>query len=153
MTGRGSDEATPPIRILLVDDNRHGLQARKLILEELGYRTATAGDPVEALETLEQQRFDLVVTDYRMPHMTGVEFVLKLREREPNMPAILVSGFVDVLGLTEANTGCNVVIQKSPNEVSQLVRAVARLVKTKPLRKPSSSQGGAPRKRKAQDAS
>ncbi|MBL8214314.1 MAG: response regulator [Bryobacterales bacterium] len=137
-----------------MDDNRHGLQARKLILEELGYRTATAGDPVEGLAVLEGQQFDIVVTDYRMPHMTGVEFVQKLRESRPDMPAILVSGFVDVLGLTEENTGCNVVIQKSPNEVTQLVRAVARLVKqAKPVRKPSGPAPGTARKRKAQDAS
>lgn len=137
-----------------MDDNRHGLQARKLILEELGYRTATAGDPVDGLAMLDGQQFDLVVTDYRMPHMTGVEFVQKLRETQPDMPAILVSGFVDILGLTEENTGCDVVIQKSPNEVSQLVRAVARLVnKGKPVRKPSGAAAGAARKRKAQDAS
>ena len=136
-----------------MDDNRHGLQARKLILEELGYLTATAGDPLEGLAVLDGQPFDLVVTDYRMPHMTGVEFVQKLRGRLPDMPAILVSGFVDVLGLTEDNTGCDVVIQKSPNEVTQLVRAVARLVKQgRPARKPSSAAAAA-RKRKARDAS
>ena len=109
---------------------------------------------MEGLAMLEGQQFDIVVTDYRMPHMTGVEFVQKLREGRPDMPAILVSGFVDILGLTEENTGCNVVIQKSPNEVTQLVRAVARLVKqAKPVRKPSGAAAGTARKRKAQDAS
>jgi CheY-like chemotaxis protein len=153
VTARGSDDSTPPIRILLVDDNRHGLQARKLILEELGYRTTTAGDPLEALASMDGQQFDLVVTDYRMPHMTGVEFIQKLRERDLHMPAILVSGFVDVLGLTEENTGCNVVIQKSPNEVSQLVRAVSRLItKSKPGRKPSGSVASSAKK-KAKDVS
>ncbi len=142
------------MRILLVDDNQHGLQARKLILEELGYQTMTAGDPLEALASLEVQQFDLVVTDYRMPHMSGVELIQKLRERDLHMPVILVSGFVDVLGLTEENTGSNVVIQKSPSEVSQLVRAVGRLVnKGKPSRKPSASAPSAPKKAKAKDVS
>lgn len=151
MSVSGADVPGNPIEILLVDDNKHGLLARKLILEQFGYRTTLAGDPLEALSTFGDHRYDIVVTDYRMPHMTGVEFIQKLRELNHQMPVILVSGFVDVLGLTEENTGSNAVIQKSPNEVNQLLRAVGRLAKT--ARKPQQSAEGTPKKRRKKDVS
>jgi CheY-like chemotaxis protein len=125
--------------ILLVDDNKLGLSARRSVLEELGHRIATASNGVDALEQFRNRRFDLVVTDYKMPRMDGLELIIGLREIAPDLPVILISGFVDSLGLNEESTGADVVIQKSANEVSHLVRAVARLLRKKPVRKPAAS--------------
>ena len=50
------------------------------------------------------------------------------------LPVVLISGFVDSLGLSEDNTGADVVIQKSNNEVAHLVRAVSRLLRRKKTR-------------------
>jgi CheY-like chemotaxis protein len=125
--------------ILLVDDNKLGLSARRSVLEELGHPIATASNGVDALEQFGTRRFDLVVTDYKMPRMDGLELIVGLREIAPDLPVILISGFVDSLGLNEESTGADVVIQKSANEVSHLVRAVARLLRKKPVRKPAAS--------------
>jgi CheY-like chemotaxis protein len=125
--------------ILLVDDNKLGLSARRSVLEELGHRIATASNGVDALEQFGSRRFDLVVTDYKMPRMDGLELIVGLREIAPDLPVILISGFVDSLGLNEESTGADVVIQKSANEVSHLVRAVGRLLRKKPARKPAGS--------------
>ena len=132
--------AVPAIqtRILLVDDNANGLKARKMVLEDLGYGIVTASNGHDALERFMPQRFDLVVTDYKMPRMDGLELIVNLRKLQPELPIILVSGFVDSLGLNEENTKADAVIQKSANEVSHLSRAVARLLRQKPARKPSS---------------
>lgn len=116
-------------RILLVDDNSAGLMARRVVLEELGYSTEGARDAMEALELFRAHHFDLVVTDFKMPSMDGVELITELRSFRPDIPIILISGFVDALGLTEAATGATVVIMKSANEVAHLVRSVGRLVK------------------------
>ncbi len=116
-------------RILLVDDNANGLKARQTVLEEHGYKIATATGADDALEQFSREKFDLVVTDYKMPHMNGLELILRLREKTPAVPIVLVSGFVDALGLSEQNTNADAVIQKSANEVSHLVRAVARLLR------------------------
>ena len=62
------------------------------------------------------------------------------------MVIVMVSGFVDTLGLNEATTGADAVIQKSNNEVTHLVRAVNRLLRRKPAKKPAS---GAPPEVKA----
>ena len=116
-------------RILLVDDNRSGLLARRAVLEELGYGTDGAPDGSSALEMFAKQHYDLVVTDFRMPDMDGVELISRLREHRPDLPVILISGFVDVLGLNEQTTGANTVIMKSANEVQHLIRATGRLLK------------------------
>lgn len=126
-----------PGRILLVDDNKLGLSARKCVLEELGHRIATASNGAEALDQFAREKFDLVVTDYKMPKMDGLELIGKLRKSVPELPIILISGFVDALGLSEDNTGADVVIQKSANEVSHMVRSVGRLLKRKPEKKPA----------------
>ena len=132
-------------RILLVDDNVNGLKARKTVLEELGYKIelATRGD--DALELFGRQRFDLVVTDYKMSSMDGLELIRILRMRTPAIPIILISGFVDALGLNEQNTNADAVIQKSANEVSHLVRAVARLLRQDKLRQRKPPLGEAQR--------
>lgn len=141
MPSRNSSPATNAARILLVDDNAHGLTARKNVLEELGHRVITCTSGAEALETFAHQQFDLVVTDYKMPRMDGLELIQSLRKASPDLPVILVSGFVDALGLTESNTGADAVIQKSAHEVSHLLRAVSRLLRRKPARK---GPGGEP---------
>lgn len=128
--------------ILLVDDNANGLKARKTVLEELGYTIVTAPNGSEALDQFGSEKFALVVTDYKMPRMDGLELIGHLRKREPNLPIILISGFADALGLNEDNTKADVVIQKNANEVSHLTRAVARLLRPKAARKPPRSAGG-----------
>jgi ATP-dependent Lon protease len=135
--------------ILLVDDNKLGLSARKCVLEELGHTIWTASNGVDALEQFASRKFDLVVTDYKMPRMDGLELIAGLRKTSPELPVILISGFVDSLGLSEENTGADVVIQKSANEVSHLVRSVGRLLRRKPVKKPAGSEGSAKVKRKS----
>jgi two-component system response regulator CpxR len=136
-------------RILLIDDNAHGLSARRSVLEELGYRISTAGTAADALEQFQRQQFDLVVTDYKMPRMDGIELIVRLRKLTPDLPVILISGFVDSLGLNEDNTGADAVIQKSANEVSHLVRTVSRLLRKAPSKKPAVSESPLKAKRKS----
>jgi CheY-like chemotaxis protein len=132
----------------LVDDNANGLTARKTVLEELGHKAVTASSGAEALETFAHHKFDMVVTDYKMPRMDGLELIGRLRKLAPDLPIILISGFVDALGLSEHNTGADAVIQKSANEVSHLIRAVARLQRRKPSKKPAVSETPLKAKRK-----
>src|SRR5215472_1276568 len=117
-----------PSHILLVDDNNHGLIARKAVLEELGYKICTAKTGEEALELYASRKFDLVVTDYKMPKMNGIELIQKIRKSDSNARIIMLSGFVEPLGLNEKSTGADVVITKSSGEVGNLLRSVSRLL-------------------------
>jgi CheY-like chemotaxis protein len=74
-----------------------------------------------------------------MPRMDGAELIRRIRKLDPTARVILLSGFVDPLGLTEENTGADAVITKSSNEPAHLVRSVKRLV-NRPARKPPASQ-------------
>jgi len=125
--------------ILLVDDNRDGLLVRRSLLEEVGCRVKMAANGEEGLKLFEAEKFDVVVTDYRMPRMDGAELIQHIRKLDPNARVILLSGFVEPLGLTEQNTGADAVITKSSNEPAHLVRSVKRLA-NRPVRKPPLSQ-------------
>src|SRR6478672_7978215 len=129
-------------RVLLVDDNRNGLLARKSVLEEHGYQVAAYSSPHDALTEFCDQTYDLVVTDYRMPRMNGAQLIAEMRLITPKIPIVLISGVVDVLGLDEKTTGANVVIPKSATEVTHLIRAVKRLLSVQPPKKPARSQPG-----------
>ena len=127
-------------RILLVDDNDHGLVARKVVLAELGYQVRTARNGEEALERFSEESFHLVVTDYKMPNMNGAELIRRIRREKPGMPIVLLSGQVETLGLDETSTGADVVIAKSATEVGHLTRALRSLLRQSATRKPPATQ-------------
>jgi CheY-like chemotaxis protein len=135
----------PAARILLVDDNRNGLKVRKTLLEEQGYVITIADCPEAGLHQFESHSFDMVITDYRMPKMDGVQLIAKIRALKPGIPVVLVSGVAEQLGLNEANTGADAVVAKTNNEPANLLRAVTRLLK----KKPAASQTVTARKRKS----
>jgi CheY-like chemotaxis protein len=129
-----------PPEILLVDDNHHGLIARKALLQELGYGVTTAMDGEEAFQLFLSRKYDLIITDHKMPGMSGSELIASVRRTRPAVRIIMLSGFVDGLGLTEENTGADVVISKSAGEIPHLLRAVTRLLSGRISRKPSRRQ-------------
>jgi CheY-like chemotaxis protein len=130
--------APPHPNILLVDDNQDGLLVRRTVLEELGYGVSIAQNGEEGLRLFESANFDVVVTDYRMPGMNGAELIRRIRKLNPNARIILLSAFVEMLGLTEENTGADVVIAKNSNEPAYLTRWVKRLL-NRAARKPPAS--------------
>ena len=129
-----------PVRLLLVDDHPAGLAARTSVLSELGFAITTATSAEIALEKFTAEPFPLVVTDYKLPGKTGVDLIAGIRAVSPDARIVLISGFVDALGLTEHSTGADAVLTKSANEVSQLIRAVNRLLRRSVAKKPGSAR-------------
>lgn len=123
---------------MLVDDHPAGLAARGSVLTELGFAITTAGSAEVALKKFQAEPFPLVVTDYKLPGMTGVDLIAGIRAVAPETRIVLISGFVDALGLTEQSTGADAVLAKSANEVTQLIRAVQRLLRRSVAKKPGS---------------
>jgi CheY-like chemotaxis protein len=126
--------------ILLVDDCKDGLLVRKALLEEMGCTVQVAVNGEEGLKLFESARFDVVVTDYRMPRMNGVELIQRIRKIDPNARIVLLSKIVEPLALTEESTGANAVIAKSSSEPAHLLRWVKRLANRSTQRKPPVSQ-------------
>lgn len=133
--------------ILLVDDNKHGLTARRLILVDHGYEVETALSGEEAWEIFQKRQFDIVVTDLRMSGMDGLELIRRIRAANVPTRTIVLSGFAACLGLNEQSTGADEVIAKSHREVTDLLRAVGKLALRPPRRAPGSQgpsgKGGA----------
>ncbi len=127
--------------VLLVDDNLDGSLARGSVLSELGYKVLTARCGQEALVLVRSHSVDLIITDYKMDPVNGVEMIACLRAEQRQTPVILLTGFADALGLRPEATGANVVIQKSANELSSLLRHTKRLLQ--PPRKPAKSHASA----------
>jgi CheY-like chemotaxis protein len=132
-------EDSPAVRILLVDDNAHGLKARKMILLDHGYEVETAASGEAAWEIFQKNHFDVVVTDYRMGGMNGVELIRRIRGAGSPARTVLLSGFIDCLGLTEQSTGADELISKTNKEVPDLIRTIRKL-STRPRRRGASSQ-------------
>jgi CheY-like chemotaxis protein len=134
-------DSLPSARILLVDDNARGLTARKMILADQGYGVETALSGEEAWELFQNHPFDVVVTDLRMGGIDGVELIRRIRATDAPTRIILLSGFIDCLGITTESSGADEVINKSNKEVPELLRAVRKLA-ARPRRRKPGSQGG-----------
>ena len=84
--------------ILFVDDHEVLARLSCEILEMQGYRAVSAYNAKEALEKFDREDFDILVTDFRMEGMNGVELAHKVRERSPNTPVIIVTGYGPIDG-------------------------------------------------------
>jgi signal transduction histidine kinase len=94
-----------PGRILAVDDDDGNLAVLEDLLED-DYEVITSDSPEAALGLFETQHFDLVISDQRMPGMTGVQMLSRIRERAPDTARIIVSAYSDSSELMDAiNTG------------------------------------------------
>lgn len=143
MSGLQSSSPSSSALLLLVDGNKSGLAARKSVLQEAGYTVKTSDSAETGLDLFGRFPFQMVITDYQLSGMSGADFIRELRTRNAALPVVLISGFADALGLHESNTGADIVIQKSANEITHLVRAVKRLLNRKPARKPIAAAAAA----------
>jgi CheY-like chemotaxis protein len=78
--------------ILVVDDEPGSLKFISYFLRKDGYEVTEARDGAEAVELIENSRFDLVLSDVRMPRVDGVALALHVRSRRPTIPIILMTG-------------------------------------------------------------
>lgn len=82
--------------LLFVDDERNVLSALRRVFRPLGYKTLLANGGQEALQILENDAVDVIVSDMRMPEMTGAEFLQQAAERWPDTLRILLTGYSDI---------------------------------------------------------
>ena len=91
-------------RLLLVEDEGELLNLMKDTLEAFGYRVTATDDPSHGLRLLATQphAFDIIVTDFSMPGMTGLEFAHQARMIRPHLPIVLCTAFTEIRALEEA---------------------------------------------------
>ena len=89
-------------RILVVDDDESLRRVTQVQLEQLGYQVATAADGMQALSTLQKTPHELVITDLKMPAMSGLELLKKIRADYPETIVVMITAFGTVETAVEA---------------------------------------------------
>ncbi|MBF1165380.1 MAG: EAL domain-containing protein, partial [Dechloromonas agitata] len=88
--------------LLLVDDEPHILSSLTRLLRREGYTILTATSPTEAFEILAQQPIQVVISDQRMPDMSGTEFLSRVRQIYPATIRLVLTGYTDLQSVTDA---------------------------------------------------
>jgi PAS domain S-box-containing protein len=114
--------------ILVIDDDEDVLNFIRDILETHGYSVFTADNPVLAIDLFKKfvDRIHLVITDFVMPQMGGIELLENLREIKPSVKILVVSGFGD-REISKNNRNVDVFLKK-PFEVSELLSNINHLI-------------------------
>ena len=89
-------------RILIVDDEDGMRRLLSRVLTREGYETSAVGSGAEALRLVASERFDLVVTDIKMPEMDGLQLLAELKEYEPSLPIIVITAYGTIENAVQA---------------------------------------------------
>lgn len=121
------------ISALYVDDDPSFLEIGKMFLEHSGMiQITTAISAKAALETMQEQIFDVIISDYEMPGMNGIEFLKKIREKNAIIPFIIFTGRGrEDVAIEALNSGASFYLQKDGNPAAlfiELINMVNRAV-------------------------
>lgn len=97
-----AETPSSPARILAIDDEEDLRHYYRQVLSKAGYEAQTAASAKAALHLLQEQTFDLILLDLRMPGMDGMEFLRKLRRQRHAPDVLLLSGYATVEDAAEA---------------------------------------------------
>jgi len=140
------NENSDPLHVLLVEDSAQSMILTKSMLHDLGIRQIfTAKNGVEALALLgtfnSEDFVDVVLCDWNMPEMSGMELLKKIRSADPDLLFIMITGEADRASVVEAKAfGVNGYIRKpfSPDELRKKLDVAARVIAHRKLESASS---------------
>ena len=100
-----------PLRVLLVDDHTEVRTTTRAVLEDLGHTVVEAANGAEALQALKDGDFGLVISDYAMPHISGTEFLREARKIDPEVRALIITGYADADAINDRPPGVEVLLK------------------------------------------
>jgi DNA-binding NtrC family response regulator len=89
------EEVLKDVLILVVDERFADRESLKVILEDKGYRVATARDGAEAIDMVKSQHYDIIFLDVRLPDMDGTEIFEQVKKIDPKATVIIMSGYTE----------------------------------------------------------
>jgi PAS domain S-box-containing protein len=110
-------------RVLIVDDDPQVRHVTASFLTGFGHSTAEAGGGEAALQHLQRERFDIVVADLAMPGMSGIELAAEIRDRDPRLPVLILTGHADAMQIPE-----DLPVLSKPFRSADLAARVATLI-------------------------
>jgi CheY-like chemotaxis protein len=114
--------------ILVVDDDPDVLDVAAKLIESFGYQPKVAANAADALRLVKIDGIDAVLTDVVMPGMNGYQLAQRVREIEPRLPVICVTGYPNV---AEDDRHCDIVLQK-PYRAALLKKTPNTVLSAKP---------------------
>ena len=115
-----------PAAILCIDDEEPALLLRRRVLEKAGYRVFTALTGKEGIEIFRFQSIDVVILDYWMADLDGLDVAAELKKLNPKTPVIMLSGYTSILD--EGLGRVDLWLRKGEGDPNQLLLAVAQLL-------------------------
>lgn len=125
-----------PKRILVVDDDRDTCMLMADILVEEGYDVRTYSRGEEALQALDEERFDLVLSDIKMPRISGIDLLLEVRKRNLDTEVILITAYASVETAVEAVRGHAFDYIEKPFSLPEFRQRVRRGMEGRPTQGP-----------------
>ena len=127
---------TAPPRVLVVDDERSMRELLSIVLKRDGYEVLVAEDGVRAIELLKKQRVDILITDIRMPQMSGVDVLREAKNIDPEIISIVMTAFASTDTAVEAlRLGAADYVHKSPSAANELRLRVRKELERKHLQR------------------
>jgi CheY-like chemotaxis protein len=119
------------VKILLVDDEQDLLDMFGMLFDLDGAETSFAHSYSEALDLLDKKEFDIVVTDYKMPRMHGIYLLEMIKDKNPRIPVIIMSAYLDEDIIKEARLKKADLVLRKPFEYADLLAGIHKLLKKK----------------------
>jgi DNA-binding NtrC family response regulator len=117
-----------PYSVLILDDDADFNCLLTDIFEQAGYIVTSLTDPIEAVDAFRETDYDLVVTDHRMPNMAGAEFLKVIKKIKPEVPVIMVSGYLENDTIRELISGGVGGVFLKPLNIFSLLERTAELI-------------------------
>ena len=114
--------------VLILDDDVDFNSLLTDIFEQADYIVTSLEDPIEAVEVFTNTNYDLVVTDHKMPEMTGAEFMMVIKKLKPEVPVIMVSGYLENDTIRELISGGVGGVFLKPLNIFSLLERTAELI-------------------------
>lgn len=98
------------MRIFLIDDHEEVRNTTAALLADLGHSIVEAASGADALRELESGKcdYDVIISDYAMPHLSGTDFLRKARELCPGVPALIITGYAEAEAINDRPEGVEV---------------------------------------------
>jgi two-component system, cell cycle sensor histidine kinase and response regulator CckA len=126
--GESTSTAGEPARVLVVDDEESIRTYVDRVLTKAGYRTTLATGGPDAIGVAAADRFDLLLTDVMMPDMTGAELARRLRQTNPLLKVLYLTGYTDQLFTEKVTLWEDEAFLEKPCSPEALLQAVSLAV-------------------------
>ena len=118
-----------PLRILIVEDDREVAEAVAELVRHLGYEPCVCSHADEVLRYIQTNKVDLMLVDYRMPELTGLDLIMMLEQDNWHLPVIMMTGYPQTVSRIPAEKRKEFIVLKKPITIEPLAKAIEESLK------------------------